>query len=226
MTTADNSPSGAALPAAGVPLPSTLAARLSRPQPQPPPPRPLAAPGRVFAYVDNSNVWIEGQRLKAVELGLARTARDAMERGITAPWRYDFGRLYELACPPGSMVGRSFLIGSRPPPNDSVWERARDEGFQVEVHDRNAANKEKRVDTSLATMMMEDSYEHMDPDRGDLAVLVAGDGDFQPTLNSLHRRSLRVRVLSWQHACSRDLREAADEYLALDPFFGWLSASW
>ncbi|WP_067459770.1 NYN domain-containing protein [Actinomadura macra] len=181
----------------------------------------------MFAYVDNSNVWIEGQRVQAVELGQARTERDAMKRGITAPWQYDFGRLYELACPSGSMVGRSFLVGSRPPPNDSVWDRARNEGFEVEVHDRNAANKEKRVDTSLTTIMLDDSHEHMDPARGDLAVLVAGDGDgdFQPTLRSLHRRGLRVRVLSWDHACSRDLREDADEYLSLNPFFHWLTVS-
>jgi hypothetical protein len=29
---------------------------------------------------------------------------------------YDFGRLYELVGPPGSSVGRSLLIGSKPPP--------------------------------------------------------------------------------------------------------------
>ncbi|MEU8308950.1 NYN domain-containing protein [Actinomadura sp. NPDC048955] len=121
------------------------------------------------------------------------------------------------------MVGRSFLVGSRPPPNDSVWARAEDEGFEVEVLDRNAANKEKRVDSSLLTVLLEDSYEYMDAGRGDLAVLVAGDGDFQPALASLHRRGLRMRVLSWRHACSRDLREGADEFYVLDPFFDWLT---
>ncbi|GAA2627167.1 hypothetical protein GCM10010411_75310 [Actinomadura fulvescens] len=215
---------GGPVPAAtGVPTPRAVAARLARPGAEPQRPAALPAPGRVFAYVDNSNVWIEGQRLQAVRLGHARTPQHAMANQITAPWRYDFGRLYELACPPGSMVGRSFLVGSKPPPGDSVWNRARNEGFHVLTYDRNAAGKEKQVDASLLTWLLDDSYQHMDAARGDLAVLVAGDGDFLPAVNSLQRRDLTVRVLSWEHACSRALREGADEFLPLDPYFGWLT---
>lgn len=44
MTTADNSPSGAASPTSGVASPRTLAARLSRPQQQRPRPRPEVPP--------------------------------------------------------------------------------------------------------------------------------------------------------------------------------------
>ena len=48
------------------------------------------------------------------------------------------------------------------------------------MFDRNAANKEKQVDTSLATLMVEDSYTYMKPERHDMTLLVAGDGDFIP----------------------------------------------
>jgi hypothetical protein len=46
----------------------------------------------------------------------------------------------------------------------------------VAVFDRNAANKEKQVDTSLATLMVEDCDKYMKPQRHDMAILVAGDG--------------------------------------------------
>jgi NYN domain len=159
--------------------------------------------GVLFAYVDNSNVWIEGQRIQAVKQGLARDPYDAMNRRISAPWSYDFGRLYELVCPLGTRVGRSILVGSRPPPNDSVCERARSEGFEVEVFNRNVANKEKQVDSSIVTTMLDDSYEHMKSDRGDMAALVAGDGDYIPSVRSLQRRGLQVRIVFWKHATSR-----------------------
>jgi hypothetical protein len=84
----------------------------------------MAFEGVLLGYVDNSNVWIEGQRIQAVKRGLARDPYDAMNRRVRAPWSYDFGRLYELVCPLGTRVGRSILVGSRPPSNDSVWERA------------------------------------------------------------------------------------------------------
>ena len=179
--------------------------------------------GVLFAYVDNSNVWIEGQRIQAVKQGLARDPYDAIDRRVRAPWSYDFGRLYELVCPLGTRVGRSILVGSRPPPNDSVWERARSEGFEVEVFSRNVSNKEKQVDSSIVTTMLDDSYENMESDRGDMAVLVAGDGDYIPSMRSLQRRGLRVQVVFWKHATSRELRDTADEFVELDPHFGRLT---
>lgn len=179
--------------------------------------------GVLFAYVDNSNVWIEGQRIQAVRQGLARDPYDAMNRKVRAPWSYDFGRLYELVCPLGTKVGRSILVGSRPPANDSVWERARSEGFEVEVFSRNVANKEKQVDSSIVTAMLDDSYSYMESDRGDMAVLVAGDGDYIPSMRSLQRRGLRVRVVFWRHATSRELRDTADEFVELDSHFDRLT---
>jgi len=177
----------------------------------------------LFVYVDNSNVWIEGQRVKAVRSGLATSHYDAQQRHILAPWHYDFGKLYDLACPPEARVGRSILFGSRPPANDSLWQKARDNGFDVEVFDRNASNKEKQVDISLSTTMMEDSFQFMQRDRRDVAVLVAGDGDFVPTVRSLQRRGLGVRVVFWRHGVSSELRAAADEFVELDPHFDALS---
>ena len=176
----------------------------------------------LFVYVDNSNVWIEGQRASAVAKGMAPDIYTAMNQDMKDfGWSYDFGRLYELACPADEKIGRSALFGSRPPPNDSLWGRARSEGFEVLVHDRNFSNKEKKVDVHLATMMTADSFQYMQPAR-DTAVLVAGDGDFVPTVELLRNRGIRVRCLFWDHA-NRELHDCADEFVSLNPHLTFLA---
>jgi hypothetical protein len=180
----------------------------------------------LYVYVDNSNVWIEGQRISAVRKGLARDLIEAMnERVVDHDWSYDFGRLYEIACPDGVPIGRSKLWGSKPPENDSLWARARHEGFEVETFERNVANKEKRVDNAIGATMLEDAFLFMKPAQQDMAVLVGGDGDFLPTFEVLRRRGIRTRVVFWKHATSRDLREFTDEYEELDPYFDKLTRS-
>lgn len=85
----------------------------------------------LYVYVDNSNLWIEGMRVSAVKTGMATSLQDAMDRNITDHgWAYDFGKLYKAICPDTEKIGRSSLFGSRPPANDSLWDLARDEGFQ------------------------------------------------------------------------------------------------
>jgi hypothetical protein len=172
----------------------------------------------LFVYVDNSNVWIEGRRASAVSRGMARSMYEAKERDIFDPgWTYDFGQLYELVCREGSRVGRSILFGSKPPPNDSLWELAHDKGFEDEVFDRSASGREKEVDTGIVTMMLDDSYRYMQAERGDKAVLLAGDRDYVPALKSLKERGIETCVVFWGHATARDLREEADEFISLDP---------
>jgi NYN domain len=103
-------------------------------------------------------------------------------------WLCHFGRLYELACPSDDAIGRSILFGSRPPANDSLWARANAEGFQVEVFDRSAGGREKQVDTAIVTVILEDSFQHMRSERGDMVILVAGDRDYCPAVGSLDAR--------------------------------------
>jgi len=71
--------------------------------------------------------------------------------------------------------------------------------------------------------MLDDSYGHMKPDRGDTAVLVAGDADYMPSVRSLQERNLKVRVVFSKHATSHELRESADNFTPLDPFFDQLT---
>lgn len=166
-----------------------------------------------FLYVDHSNVWIEGMHVAAVAAGQAPNIWDAQRLRITVPWRADFGKLYEFAGGDRREVARAVLYGSRPPPNDSLWRIAERKGFEVVVHDRNAANREKKIDTSIAADIVADSYERMRP--GDEVTLVAGDADYVPVVEKLVARSFGFHVVFWEHA-SRELREIATTFTALN----------
>lgn len=171
-----------------------------------------------FVYVDNSNVWIEGMRVSAVLKKLAPTLKAAMDSKIVDyDWGYDFGALYRAVCPDDEAVGRTSLFGSRPPANDSLWGFAESAGFQVFLFDRNAANKEKKVDTAIATQIMEDSYEYMK--QGDTVVLVAGDRDYAPVIESLQKRGIKVRVVFWEHATGYELKAPPVDFVPLETHY-------
>ncbi len=79
----------------------------------------------LFVYVDNSNVWIEGQRVSAVAKGMAPDIWTAMNASICDhTWSYDFGRLYDLACPDGPK-GRPERPLRLPPTSKRLALRAR-----------------------------------------------------------------------------------------------------
>lgn len=177
-----------------------------------------------FLYVDNSNVWIEGMHVSAVKNGLAPDIWIAQQEKINDfGWRLDFGKLYEFAGGQASEVGRAVLFGSRPPPNDSLWSVARRKGFDVVVYDRSIAGREKKVDTSIATTVVADSYELMRPG-ADEVTLVAGDADYVPTVEQLRGRGFDVYVVFWEHA-SRELKEASTRFVALNEYLEHLALS-
>ena len=168
-----------------------------------------------FLYVDNSNVWIEGMRVSAVESGMAPNMATAEQEQLTdTSWKVDFGRLHDFAG--GSDIGRAVLYGSRPPANDTLWAIARSKGFEVVVHDRNFSNREKKVDTSIATDMVSDSFTMMTAG-SDEVTLVAGDSDYVPTIENLRGRGFVVHVVFWDHA-SGELKQAATNFISLNAY--------
>jgi uncharacterized LabA/DUF88 family protein len=117
-------------------------------------------------------------------------------------------------------VGRAVLFGSRPPPNDSLWRVAKNRGFEPIVYDRSIRNKEKKVDTSISTEIVSDSYERINSDKDEIT-LVAGDSDYVPTVEKLVGRGFRFDVLFWEHASS-ELKDAATRFIALDEYLDHL----
>ena len=169
-----------------------------------------------YVYVDNSNLYIEGRRVSAVVNGLADDIYEAMNEGVLDhAYTISFGKLHEFLCGTDKRtIQRAALFGSRPPPNDGIWTFAKRAGFELHLEDRNVRNKEKKIDTGLATLLTKDAYKHGKAGE-DVFVLVAGDADYVPTVNELKADGYYVEVVFWNHA-SKELREAASKFIGLD----------
>lgn len=168
-----------------------------------------------FLYVDNSNVWIEGMHVAAVASGAAPDIFTAQQAKITDRFVIDFGKLRAFAGGETSEVSRAVLYGSRPPANDSLWKAAEAQGFDIVVYDRNAANREKKIDTKIATDIIADSFARVGG--GDEITLVAGDRDYVPVGESLSERGVPFHVIFWNHA-ARELKSVATTFTDLDPY--------
>lgn len=168
-----------------------------------------------WIYVDNSNVFIEGQRVSAVRQGMALDIYDAMaNRIIDTGYRISFGKLYQfIAGADRQETARAMLFGSRPPENDAIWDIAKRAGFEVVTHDRNVANKEKKIDTGIVTAMTRDAYRNASP--GDVFTIVSGDSDYVPTVEALVGDGFQVDVVFWEHA-ARELRDACSNFISLN----------
>jgi len=186
----------------------------------------VSSPSKVYTmanllYVDNSNVWIEGMRVAAVQGGTAPDILTAMRDNIIDyGWKLDFGRLFEFAGGQKAEVKRAVLYGSRPPRNDSLWASASAKGFEVVVHGRNAQNKEKKIDVNIATDIVADSYEILDPET-DVITLVSGDKDYVPTVDCMRKRGITFEVVFWDHAAA-ELKSSSSRFVSLNPHLNLL----
>ena len=147
----------------------------------------------VHIFIDNSNLWIRGKcSVGSIEnLGNWKCDREYRE---LEELRIDYGSLVEIlrgGRPHGSVP---FIVGSRPPLQDSLWETWRKQGMEVEVLDRNCQNKEKGVDTTLTVEAMEVLCSKAEG----IIVLLAGDGDYKPLLRKAAERGWRIEVYFWQ----------------------------
>jgi uncharacterized LabA/DUF88 family protein len=176
-----------------------------------------------WIYVDNSNVFIEGQRVSAVSKGMALDIWDAFEnRVLDFEYRMSFGKLYQFVAGNNKAdTARAMLFGSRPPQNDAIWEIAKRAGFEVITHDRNVANKEKKIDTGIVAALTRDAYKNASA--GDIFTIVSGDNDYVPAVQQLREDGFQVDVVFWGH-CGRELRAAATNFVPLDPHLNALRA--
>lgn len=172
-----------------------------------------------FIYVDNSNVFIEGKRIAAVRRGKAANIKQANEKHIEDnSFRLDFGELYDFISENNpNKVARAVLFGSSPPESDAVWAIAERVGFETVVVSRNAANREKKIDTGIVAAMVRDAYTRADKEK-DTITLVAGDSDYVPAVELLTEDGFRVEVAFWSSA-SHELKSAATRFIELDKYF-------
>ncbi|CAG8624808.1 10160_t:CDS:2, partial [Paraglomus brasilianum] len=96
------------------------------------------------------------------------------------------------------------IVGSCPPPDDTLWNKIKVLGYEVTMYDWNNKNKEKRVDMKLGiSMVVETLFKAKDPG---ILVLVAGDGDYEPALEEILKAGWKVEIQFWASGTSRHLK--------------------
>ncbi|CAD5941429.1 NYN domain-containing protein [Planktothrix agardhii] len=181
---------------------------------------------KIFTYVDNSNLFIEGRRLSAVRKkidGVNNIYEAITLKTFDNDWQIDYGRLHEFLCETDELeIGAARLWGSTPP-LDSFWNYVESKGFDVQTYER-TRGKEKKVDTAIAYRIGKDAGKLIDKDN-DIIVIAAGDKDYMPCIEDLTSEGFTVHVAFWGHA-AREVQEAATKFINLDPHQDYLSAFW
>lgn len=159
---------------------------------------------RIFTFVDNSNIFIEGQKAYG-------TLHYNQELGFR--YRLDFGRLFEHINGKRGKIffdtdsGKTFpkLYGSEPPKNDSLWNFLKDVGVDVKVFQRNAFNKEKEVDAALtwdvAKLTLTENRKE-----GDIIAIAGGDRDFLQINKEGQEMGYIVEYYCWYHSTCDEIR--------------------
>lgn len=161
-------------------------------------------------FIDNSNIFIEAQRV----------ARNKFfyDDELIVRLRINYGALLD-EIRQNRTLKETVLVGSRPPPNDALWNKLKDLHVEPRIFDRNPyTGKEKRVDAEL-TNAIRDTLED-NPTPGTIAI-VAGDQDYTPTLERCLKRDWQLEIYFWEQAASalKSLQEKGANFLSLDNYF-------
>lgn len=176
----------------------------------------MAERERFHLFVDNSNVLLEGRRLSQMQ----RKGQARRSAFLDDTYEIDWGKFLFLVQERGQRVLANLpvLYGSRPPPDDSVWERIRDAGFDTKVFDRNIRNKEKGVDMEMGMDIAELLHSATPPST---IVIAAGDADYVPAVKRAQSKGWKVEVWFWNNVAV-DLKASANKFCSLDSQYEFL----
>lgn len=159
-------------------------------------------------FVDDSNVWIAAQQFAASGNSHMPKLQDS-DRDPRL--RIDIGKLVERLRR-NRTQGPSFLYGSRPPPNDSVWRAFEKNKFETNIYDRAYGGKEKEVDNSMSVDMTWKATELQiraeDPKAAETKnkttfVVITGDRDMMPAVKHVLKCKIRVELWAWKSGISQ-----------------------
>lgn len=175
----------------------------------------MATPS-LHLFVDNSNVLLEGRRHSEMK----RKRRARLGPYLDDRYEIDWGKfLYVLKEKDTRALAEvPILYGSRPPAEDSVWQRIREDGFDTKVFDRNIRNKEKGVDMEMG-MDIAERMHSVTP--AATIIIAAGDADYIPAVSRAQSKGWFVEVWFWSNAAG-DLKKAASRFSALDSLLDYL----
>jgi uncharacterized LabA/DUF88 family protein len=165
--------------------------------------------------VDNSNIFIEGSKFSARKKGILRDPIDQREP-MDWSWRIDFGSLLKQVAN-GHRIIKAILVGSTPPPNDSLWNAASSQGFEVKTHERShTTGQEKAVDTEIMASGLKILYKHPRPA---ILKLLSGDRDFLPLIRSAYEEGWETELWGFSVSISNELSQTVSRVQLLDSVF-------
>ncbi|UPK94591.1 hypothetical protein LCI18_005526 [Fusarium solani-melongenae] len=167
-------------------------------------------------FVDDSNIWIEAQKFAAS--GNSHMPK-LTDRDHDPRLRINIGKLVKTLLG-GRFQGTSYLYGSRPPPNDAVWNTFEKYNFRTKIYDR-ARGKEKQVDTAMTADMSRTSTKlsTMADFRSDIKeenkrtvfIAITGDQDMVPPIRQALDDGFRVELWAWKSGISSEYRKLAND---------------
>ncbi|CAH0037995.1 unnamed protein product [Clonostachys solani] len=167
-------------------------------------------------FVDDSNVWIEAQKFAASGKSHLLKLEDCDQ---DPRYRVNIGELVSTISM-GRLVESAFLYGSRPPPNDAVWNSYKRFGFKVNVYNRANNGKEKQVDNSMATdisckateLAVGAKYDEKIKQQLDnmTFIVISGDRDMLPPIIATLKCGIPVEVWAWESGISNEHKKRKD----------------
>jgi len=174
----------------------------------------------VCFYVDNSNIFHEGQRFAETSVGEDRYA-----------FRLYFRNFVTLAVQ-SRPVREVVWGGSIPPPEDTVWGFLRDElAIEPELLRRADGSEQETVDHLIQLRM----HRHVRKHRANPGTIVLATGDgkgyyqedgFLYDVEGFVADGWGIELLSWEHSCHGKLREFAENhgrFVSLDKYYNQIT---
>ena len=148
--------------------------------------------------VDNSNIHVTTKNLYGQS---ARFSHRSLEELYDGNYRFV----------------EKHIAGSFPPVYHGFWRKMEDNGYYVHTYERKFNFKtghhgEKSIDTAIVA----NGIEAIIALKPDVFVLLGGDLDMLPLVEKAKERNVAVHVWAYRNSISREMREAADEFYAID----------
>lgn len=169
----------------------------------------MAQSSECCIFIDNSNLFIEGQKFFARAKGLRLTVAHDIR------FRIDIGRLVEVLAG-NRKITYAKLYGSEPPANDSLWKRIRSKGVEVDTFQRNAKDMEKQLDTALASDVAERavlSSRESSAQTSMTFIIIGGDRDYLPPYEKVLKYRLNLEVAAWKNCLSQEVKKYIEKKL-------------
>ena len=159
--------------------------------------------GTVHIYIDNSNLWIQGQKT------YAEKKRQTVSWDPT--WRFDAGRVKALLTRNSRLRHdemdfnvKIYLYGSTPPPVDTVWEAIKSHDVKVNTFARSTwTGREKQVDHEMSLESVIQAVEDRHAGLQSEFIIVSGDRDLYSAVFKIVRQGFPVHVWSWKNCLAR-----------------------